>query len=61
MAYNNDRVLVVDNFSTMRRIIINNLCRFGFRDIKEAHDGATAWGTNRARSKASSQTGACPK
>lgn len=60
MAYNKDRVLVVDNFPTMRRIITNNLRWFGFRDIEQADDGATACGTfNRTRSKASSQTGTC--
>ena len=44
MAYNkNMRVLVVDDFSTMRRIIKNILRQLGFSDIVEADDGTTAW------------------
>lgn len=44
MAYNpNMRVLVVDDFSTMRRIIKNILRQLGFTNIVEADDGTTAW------------------
>lgn len=37
------RVLVVDDFSTMRRIIKNILRQLGFNNIVEADDGSTAW------------------
>jgi len=37
------RVLVVDDFSTMRKIVRNILKQIGFEDIVEADDGATAW------------------
>jgi two-component system chemotaxis response regulator CheY len=44
MAYDkNMRVLVVDDFSTMRRIIKNILRQLGFTNIVEADDGTTAW------------------
>ncbi|MHC1710654.1 MAG: chemotaxis response regulator CheY [Solidesulfovibrio sp.] len=44
MAYNKDmRVLVVDDFSTMRRIIKNILRQLGFNNIVEADDGSSAW------------------
>ena len=39
----NMRILVVDDFSTMRRIIKNLLKDLGFTNVKEADDGATAW------------------
>jgi len=46
MSYNKDmRVLVVDDFSTMRRIIKNILRQLGFTNIIEADDGTTAWET----------------
>ena len=46
MAVNKDmRVLVVDDFSTMRRIIKNILRQLGFTNIIEADDGTTAWET----------------
>lgn len=41
----NMRVLVVDDFSTMRRIIKNILRQIGFNNIVEADDGTTAWET----------------
>lgn len=41
----NMRVLVVDDFSTMRRIIKNILRQLGFTNIVEADDGTTAWDT----------------
>ena len=39
----NLKILVVDDFSTMRRIIKNLLNELGFHDITEADDGKTAW------------------
>ena len=41
----NMRVLVVDDFSTMRRIIKNILRQLGFNNVVEADDGTTAWDT----------------
>ncbi len=41
----NMRVLVVDDFSTMRRIIKNILRQLGFNNIVEADDGSTGWET----------------
>ncbi len=44
MPYNtNMRVLVVDDFATMRRIIKNILRQLGFMNVVEADDGTTAW------------------
>ncbi len=44
MPYNpNMRVLVVDDFSTMRRIIKNILRQLGFNNVVEADDGVAAW------------------
>ena len=44
MAVNtNMRVLIVDDFSTMRRIIKNILRQLGFANIIEADDGSAAW------------------
>ncbi|WP_018123990.1 chemotaxis response regulator CheY [Desulfovibrio oxyclinae] len=37
------RILVVDDFSTMRKIIKNILRQLGFTNIVEADDGTTAW------------------
>ena len=46
MSYNtNMRILVVDDFSTMRRIIKNILRQLGFNNVVEADDGTTAWDT----------------
>ncbi len=39
----NMRVLIVDDFSTMRRIIKNILRQLGFNNILEADDGTSAW------------------
>ena len=36
------RILVVDDFSTMRRIVKNLLVELGFSNISEADDGSTA-------------------
>ena len=38
----NMKILVVDDFATMRRIIKNILTQLGFKNIIEADDGATA-------------------
>jgi two-component system chemotaxis response regulator CheY len=44
MAINRDmRILVVDDFSTMRRIVKNLLKELGFSDFSEAEDGVLAW------------------
>jgi len=40
----NMKVLVVDDFSTMRRILKNILRQLGFNNIIEADDGSTAVG-----------------
>ena len=37
------KILVVDDMSTMRKIIKNMLGQIGFTNITEADDGATAW------------------
>ena len=43
MGYNTDmKILVVDDFATMRRIVKNILTQLGFKNIVEADDGATA-------------------
>ena len=39
----NMKILIVDDFSTMRRIIKNLLRDLGFNNTTEADDGATAW------------------
>lgn len=44
MAYDTEmRVLVVDDFSTMRRIVRNILRQLGLNNVVEADDGTTAW------------------
>lgn len=46
MAINRDmRILVVDDFSTMRRIVKNLLQELGFSNFEEAEDGVQAWNT----------------
>ncbi|NCN95329.1 MAG: response regulator [Bdellovibrionales bacterium] len=37
------KVLVVDDFKTMRKIVINALKNCGLENVEEADDGATAW------------------
>jgi two-component system chemotaxis response regulator CheY len=37
------RILVVDDFSTMRKIIKNILRQLGLENVVEADDGTTAW------------------
>ncbi|HEY9547781.1 MAG TPA: chemotaxis response regulator CheY [Solimonas sp.] len=39
----NMKILVVDDFSTMRRIVRNLLGDLGYTNITEADDGKTAW------------------
>ncbi len=39
----NMRILVVDDFSTMRRIVRNLLADLGYTNVTEADDGKTAW------------------
>jgi two-component system chemotaxis response regulator CheY len=39
----NMKILVVDDFSTMRRIVKNLLKELGFTNLDEADDGQTAW------------------
>ena len=44
MPFNpNMRVLVVDDFATMRRIVRNILRQIGLVNVVEADDGTTAW------------------
>lgn len=38
----NIKILVVDDFATMRRIVKNILTQLGFKNIIEADDGSTA-------------------
>lgn len=42
MSDKNLKFLVVDDFSTMRRIVRNLLKELGFHDVEEAEDGAIA-------------------
>jgi len=37
------RYLIVDDYSTMRRIVKNLLQELGYQNIQEADDGQTAW------------------
>jgi two-component system chemotaxis response regulator CheY len=37
------KILVVDDSSTMRRIIVNTLARLGYKDVVQAADGVEAW------------------
>ena len=42
MANANTKFLVVDDFSTMRRIVRNLLKELGFQNVDEAEDGVVA-------------------
>ena len=42
MADPNMKILVVDDFSTMRRIVRNLLKELGFSNVQEAEDGIDA-------------------
>lgn len=44
------RILVVDDYSTMRRIIRNLLNQLGYNDVEEAEDGSVALQKMRATS-----------
>lgn len=48
MPDKNMRFLVVDDFSTMRRILRNLLKELGFMNVEEAEDGAIALGKLRS-------------
>lgn len=37
------KVLIVDDFATMRRILKNILKQIGFKNLVEADDGTSAW------------------
>ena len=50
MEMNNIRFLVVDDFSTMRRIVRNLLKEIGHTNVEEAEDGQVALGKLRAGS-----------
>jgi two-component system chemotaxis response regulator CheY len=50
METNNIRFLVVDDFSTMRRIVRNLLKEIGHTNVEEAEDGAVALGKLQAGS-----------
>lgn len=44
MAINPEmKILIVDDFSTMRRIVRNILRQLGYNNVVEADDGTTAW------------------
>jgi two-component system chemotaxis response regulator CheY len=43
MVDQNMKILVVDDFSTMRRIVKNLLRQIGYSNIEEAEDGAQAY------------------
>lgn len=61
MTDKNLRFLVVDDFSTMRRIIRNLLKDLGFNNVEEAEDGAMALKNCAiAASILLFQTGTCP-
>ena len=47
MADPKTRFLVVDDFSTMRRIVRNLLKELGFSNVDEAEDGAVALRTEK--------------
>ena len=63
MSYDtNMRVLIVDDFSTMRRIVRNILRQIGFNNVVEADDGTTAWDVlNREKIDFIVLTGTCPR
>ncbi len=60
MSIESTKFLVVDDFSTMRRIVRNLLKELGFVNVQEAEDGVDAW-TNCARNNSilSCRTGIC--
>ena len=60
MADPNMRFLVVDDFSTMRRIVRNLLKELGFSNVDEAEDGVDALGKLGAKISYLRQTGRPP-
>ncbi len=42
------KILVIDDSSTMRRILVNTLARLGYTDILQAADGVEGWEAYRA-------------
>lgn len=42
MSNTNLKILVVDDFATMRRIVKNILAQLGYKNVVEADDGTTA-------------------
>jgi len=40
----NMKVMIVDDFATMRKIVKNILMQLGFKNFVEADDGSVAWG-----------------
>src|SRR4030067_3111648 len=50
MAYPNTKFLVVDDFSTMRRIVRNLLKELGYANVEEAEDGVDGLAKLRAGS-----------
>lgn len=43
MLNSNMKILVIDDFSTMRRIVKSLLKELGYLNVEEADDGSTAW------------------
>ncbi len=61
MADKELKFLVVDDFSTMRRIVRNLLKELGFNNVEEAEDGVDALNSCRqAVMDLLSPTGTCP-
>lgn len=61
MPNKNMKFLVVDDFSTMRRIVRNLLKELGFTNVDEAEDGVVALQKLKGGdSSSSSATGTCP-
>ena len=44
-------MVVVDDSSTMRRIIKNTLARLGYEDILEGENGVEGWDKNKCKSR----------
>ena len=60
MADPNTKFLVVDDFSTMRRIVRNLLKELGYSNVEEAEDGMDGLAKLRAGTSISScRTGIC--